>query len=249
MIVDDRHKVIICLIPKVGCTSFKEMMIRQTGLVPVNKTLGHVHQIGVLRRYGLHPLYDYSPEEILSRLQKYTKFIVVRHPLDRLISAYTDKFLVHTVYPSRRNKTIMGMFGANAVELINGLPRISLQQFLAMILRAPHNRHWMKYVGLCQPCRVQYDSVLKLETLESDLEQILPFFRNPGQQTVKIPHWNRERYQTNKLNSVTETIHKVDPQLVRRILNFFRDDMALFGYTWDKMTGAGCHYGNHSICC
>ena len=141
------------------------------------------------------------------------------------------------------------MFGANAVELINGLPRITLQQFLAMILRAPDGRHWMNYVDLCQPCRVKYDSVLKLETLESDLEQALPLFLNPGQQAVKLPHSNRERYLTNKINSVTEAIRKVDPQLVRRILDLFRDDMALFGYTWDNLTGAGCHYGKQSTCC
>ncbi len=249
IIVDDRHKVIACLVPKVGCTSFREMMLMQTGLVPVNATLGTVHNDGLLRRYGLNRLRDYSPTEVQPLLQEYTKLIVVRHPLDRLISAYNDKFVTHWKIPLQLNKTFTRTFGANAVELINGVPRITFRQFLMLIRHLQGDHHWEPYVGICQPCRVQYDSVLKLETLESDLEQALPLFLNPGQQTVKFPHWNWQRYQTNKLNSVTKTFHEVDPQLVNGTLDIYQHDMALFGYTWDNVTGAGCHYGNHSMCC
>ncbi len=184
-----------------------------------------------------------------SRLQEYTKLIVVRHPLDRLVSAYNDKFVAHSKIPLHMNKTFVHIFGATAVELINGVPRITFQQFLLLIRHFQGDRHWGTYVGICQPCRVQYDSILKLETLESDLEQALPLFLNPGQQTVKFPHGNRQRYQTNKLNSVTETFHEVDPQLMNGTLGIYQQDMALFGYTWDNVTGAGCHYGNHGMCC
>ena len=143
----------------------------------------------------------------------------------------------------------MRVFGANAVELVNGVPRISFQQFLTLIGHFPNDRHWMRYTDLCQPCHIQYDSVLKLETLERDLEQTMPLFLNPSQQAANLTHGNRQRYQANKLSSVTEALQKVDPHLVRQTLDFYGHDMTLFGYTWDSLTGAGCHYGNHSTCC
>ncbi len=249
MVVDDRHKVIACMIPKAGCTSFRELLIRQTGRVPVNKTLRYVHGSGPLRKYGLHPLPDYSQAGIQTRLQKYHKLILVRHPLDRLISAYHEKFIVNAVYPKALNKTIMRKFGAKAVNFVNGVPRISFHQFLKLIIYYRKDRHWLPYMDICQPCNIQYDSILKLETLQTDLEQVLPLFLNPGQQSVPFPHGNRRRNETNKLSSVTETFRKLDPQLVKAVSDIYGYDMALFGYTWDNRTGAGCLSGNQVTCC
>ena len=35
----------------------------------------------------------------LKRVVKYTSFLITRHPLSRLVSAYYDKFSVHSQYP------------------------------------------------------------------------------------------------------------------------------------------------------
>ncbi len=55
--------IITCLIPKVGSSNFRGMILRQTGQVPVNKTLRNVHVKGMLQLHGLHPLHNYPQTE------------------------------------------------------------------------------------------------------------------------------------------------------------------------------------------
>ena len=45
-----------------------------------------------MSRHGMKRLYMYSDDEIQERLKTYFKFLVVRHPMQRLVSAFRDKF-------------------------------------------------------------------------------------------------------------------------------------------------------------
>ena len=95
--VDDKHKLLYCYVPKVGCTSWKVklslMSDKVTGGSPVlNTHPSPVDSRGGLAKYGIKMLSTYTPEQIKYRLENYFKFIFVRHPMERLVSAYRSKF-------------------------------------------------------------------------------------------------------------------------------------------------------------
>jgi len=91
MIVDDKHKLLYCMIPKVACTTFK--MVIAKSLTAGNVSEQKIHFSWYIHSLGLNYQYKYSKKEIELRLKTYFKFVVVRHPFDRLLSAYADKFL------------------------------------------------------------------------------------------------------------------------------------------------------------
>jgi len=86
-------KTMTCLVNKVASTSLLETFLKITGHgVPVFETLGSPHSIAKL----LHPT---KPGQFELAQKQYFKFLLVRHPLERLISAYEDK-VVRADHPS-----------------------------------------------------------------------------------------------------------------------------------------------------
>jgi len=86
--ISDQRKYIYCATPKVACSSWKLTLLRLTG-----KDVSHINDVyfgaitdRVLKR-GIH----YNATERESLLKKYFKFMCVRDPLERLVSAYRDK--------------------------------------------------------------------------------------------------------------------------------------------------------------
>jgi len=59
--------------------------------------LDWIHKGHVTSRY-LRRLSSFSPAAARRRLNSYYKFVFVRHPLDRLVSAFREKFTVNARY-------------------------------------------------------------------------------------------------------------------------------------------------------
>ena len=79
-----------CFIPKAACTTWKRTLVRS--LVNDSTTVRGVHKDEKMEEYGLRRLNAFRKEEIHKILASYYKFMVVRHPFERLVSAYRNKF-------------------------------------------------------------------------------------------------------------------------------------------------------------
>ena len=55
---------------------------------PIDK---YIHGKRVLNQFNLFHLNEYSKTDIIKVLDTYFKFMVVRHPMDRLVSSFHDK--------------------------------------------------------------------------------------------------------------------------------------------------------------
>ena len=85
MIVDDVNKVMFCLHAKVGCSTWKWLLVNNTlphGLTSKHK-IRDIHT--ELWHYNLSRVGNkkYSDADIQYRLDNYYKVMVVRHPYDR----------------------------------------------------------------------------------------------------------------------------------------------------------------------
>ena len=84
LLVDDDNKILMCLHAKVGCSSWKWILVNNTASdpdkIPWNR---EVHNL--IWKYNISRVTDrkYSDDEIRYRLDNYYKVLVVRHPYDR----------------------------------------------------------------------------------------------------------------------------------------------------------------------
>jgi len=84
--VSDKLQYVFCCNPKVACTSWRLALVKLTGKYLSNRS-PTVRVSDRFVRRGVH----YRHDQRSSLLKKYYKFMIVREPLERLVSAYLDK--------------------------------------------------------------------------------------------------------------------------------------------------------------
>ncbi|XP_044089082.1 carbohydrate sulfotransferase 12 [Neovison vison] len=249
LIVDDRHGVIYCYVPKVACTNWKRVMIVLSESLldrgtpyrdPLDIPREYVHNSSThltfnkfWRRYG-----KFSRHLMKIKLKKYTKFLFVRDPFVRLISAFRSKFQLENEEFYRKFAVPMLKMYANR----SGLPasvseafsaglKVSFANFIQYLLDprteklAPFNEHWRQVHRLCHPCQIDYDFVGKLETLDQDAAQLLRLLK-----VDKLLHFPPS-YRNRTASSWEEDWFATIPLAWRQQLyKLYEADFVLFGY-------------------
>uniref|UniRef100_A0A8C1WK91 Carbohydrate sulfotransferase n=1 Tax=Cyprinus carpio TaxID=7962 RepID=A0A8C1WK91_CYPCA len=161
LILDDHHGVIYCFVP-IACTNWKRVMIVLT--LSHNATL-HLTFNKFWRRFG-----RYSRPLMHHKLKNYTKFLFVRDPFVRLVSAFCfqNKF-------ARPNEDFCRQFGSVMLQRYANISpdsvqaafaagiRLSFTHFIKYLLdqqtekEKPFNDHWQQMYRLCHPCQIEYD--------------------------------------------------------------------------------------------
>ena len=218
LIVDDKYKLIFCVVPKAGCTSWKRVFLVMSGKA---ESVNSVLRIHVRSHY--HYLSSYtSKSEIDKRLKTYTKFIVSREPLSRFISAYVDKFL------NRRNP--LGQW--TAWKASNGTKlHFDFAEFIHFVSNSAKkngayklNPHWRPVTLQCQPCAVNYDFYSIVSTANEDADFILKFVGAPP--WLHLPHAN----SNNSTERAKDLLSELTPSLLQKIESVYKDDYNIFGY-------------------
>ena len=288
LVVDDVHKIIFCPIPKVGVTTWNDFF---------KKVLGFPAPGWTKELNGTKKLMEYTPEEAKYRLKNYLKVMVARHPIDRLVSAYNDKFL-HMIYKEylrplaidtvrhgitnipqadyvtffhpggKPRDPILKEHVRNYDRYINPLEegnpyRVNFTEFLAFISHheEDRNKHWELLDTMSSPCDVNYDVILKVETIDRDSQYVIKKMadvasirgqtRLPDKHSlrkVETPVWNPnlvEGYIQQALSDNTKSpikpwvmrelpeYNQVPRDLIIHILKQYWDDMIMFGYDFN----------------
>ena len=102
-------------------------------------------------------------------------------------------------------------------------------------MRGDVDYHWKSYQTLCEPCSIDYDYVGHLETLEDDLEVILPKLK-ASHMINSFPEKNVGRVQSQKYKHM---YFNVSYEILKPVLDKYRVDAEMFGYTFDDYITAG----------
>ena len=231
ILVDDRHRIIYCPIGKTGSTSIKTLMLSQSTTVEFDElpTFEKAHSTIFQKKHGVKLLATYPIEEIHEKFRTYTKLIVVRHPFERLLSAYKDKF-IKTPYAYRR------LIHGNASRYRDSTGHINVTGFLNMLSRSIEtdsnyifdhtNKHWNLQHEACHMCFVEYDYIAKVETFSSDQEYILDLFG-----AAEIPHRNKASGTGYAIPTVSELLDILSNDVIKILTDYYRLDFDLFGYS------------------
>ena len=199
--------------------------------------------LGLAGGTAAHPAAPHShlrPEEIRYRLQHYFKFLFVRDPLERLLSAYRNKFGEIREYQQRYGAEIVRRYRAGAGPSPAG-DDVTFPEFLRYLVdEDPEhmNEHWMPVYHLCQPCAVHYDFVGSYERLEADANQVLEWVRAPPH--VRFPA-RQAWYRPASPESLHYHLCNVPRALLQDVLPKYILDFSLFAYPLPNVTKEACH--------
>ncbi|XP_036447443.1 carbohydrate sulfotransferase 11 [Colossoma macropomum] len=235
LIVDDKHNLLYCYVPKVACTNWKRVMMVLTGdgryreplAIPANEA----HVPGRLRS-----LSEYTKAEINLRLRTYLKFVFVREPFERLVSAYRNKFTrnYNVAFHKRYGTKIIRRHRVNpqpeAQEKGND---VTFEEFVYYLVdprtqkEEPFNEHWERVHSLCHPCLIHYDVVGKYETLEQDSQYLLKLAG--ADQEVQFPVFSKSTRTTGDM--AAKFFDNISPFYQKKLFNLYRMDFLLFNYS------------------
>lgn len=195
-----------------------------------------VHKERTLTEYGLKPLQKYDDHQRQYIINHYYKFLFVRNPYERLLSAFREKL---EMVKKDRKGPILWKVGVKIlktyrpyenIDVINAGRIVTFSEFLQFVAdevtgRMPVNPHWNRYTELIDICNMNFDFIGKYETFTEDVDQVLPhLFRNASK--VIFPKGNVSKSQ----KKTKEYYSNVDKMIIKRISHAFADDFELFGY-------------------
>ncbi|KAJ8373647.1 hypothetical protein SKAU_G00042270 [Synaphobranchus kaupii] len=235
LVVDDEHELLYCYVPKVACTNWKRVMMVLTGRgkygdpMEIPSSEAHVPA-------NLKTLNQYSVPEINHRLKSFLKFLFVREPFERLVSAYRNKFTLkyNASFHKRFGTRIVRRYRRNATqEALQGGADVRFQEFAeylvdpATLREGPLNEHWETVYSLCHPCHIRYDLVGKYETLEDDSNYVL---RLAGVgEYLRFPTYAKSTRTTDQM--AAEFFHNISARQQAQLYQLYKLDFLMFNYS------------------
>ncbi|XP_073495231.1 carbohydrate sulfotransferase 14 [Phyllobates terribilis] len=236
IIVNDKYKLLYCYVPKVACSNWKRVLKVLDGrLDSVDARLKMDH------RQDLLFLSDLSADQVRHRLQHYYKFLFVREPLERLLSAYRNKFGEIKEYQQRYGQEIVRRYrpqppGATASKGDD----VTFPEFLRYLLDEDEekmNEHWMPIYRLCQPCALHYDFIGSYERLREDAHRVLDAIRAPSY--IQFPE-RQAWYKPVTEETLRYHLCHTPAGLLRELLPKYIMDYSLFAYPLPNLTREHC---------
>ena len=215
----DEAKMLYCAVPKVACTRWKKVFYTLNHANgPFNETMIRNLTDGVnVHSIQAYNLANMSTHDVIHRLRTYKKFIFVRHPFARSLSAYREKI--------EHKLSTLGRYWMYRVYLylfkhqINETPPTQLPyayqapfpaflQFTSDPDYGSYNfkgdQHWMPITELCFPCQIKYNYIGKLETMDMDAKFILNKLGAPELQSVVASADSQDTHDTNSSELITQ---------------------------------------------
>ena len=150
-------------------------------------------------------------------------FSFVRHPLDRLVSAFEEKFMLDKPYLKLSEK-VNGNFTAFIDLVINDVSRYM------ETLTGTIDPRWRPYYLQCDYCNIKFHVIGKVETFEEDIRNVFEQvgldrqFFGPDSETV---HGN----QVDHANNWTEQyLALLSEETKWQLYELYRYDFELFDY-------------------
>ena len=191
-------------------------------------------------------------------LESATKFLVVRHPMDRLVSSYLDK----VADTSKEPNLLKHRDVKNAIlESVGKKPELgtvpTFPEFIDYVLEETKNLHsprdwkgvmtWKSYYSKCLPCDVKYDVIMKLETHTEDEKWLINTRSDPKvfrifissssfivrnlTQLSRVRDW---RHLSSDKTIRQNLISQVSREQLNRVYENYKIDFEMFNYTMDK---------------
>jgi len=151
-----------------------------------------------------------------------------REPLERLVSAYREKFIVLKKYWRFWSRRIVSRYRVGSTNKNESSPTV--EEFFKYLLQdSKMNEHWMSYVQLCQPCSISYDFIGSFDCLERDSDKLLDKLKlhSKVQFPIKQKYYTKSKRTTSSFDKL---LSKVPSRLIKKVVETFSQDYEMFSY-------------------
>ncbi|XP_065889096.1 carbohydrate sulfotransferase 14-like [Dysidea avara] len=192
LLIDRERKIMFCIAPKLASTNIRVMFAALNKAISpeaVFEKLTHDRDL-YAQNYNMLKM---SPAERKKKLDSYFKFVMTRNPLERILSAYRNKFEHHPI-----SKNISGVFDEAKIEMI----KINRPYMYAKWERSgrtlkvfPTFNEFIHYLGshsyydldphfrplqyICHPCVFHYDFYANLKLMPAEFDRLFEKFNIP----------------------------------------------------------------------
>lgn len=183
------------------------------------------------------------------KVKNYWKFVIIRNPLERLLSAYINKIAkplqVKKTYDEfeLKQKQIMERYHPGVVKkwregLSNDL-KVDFETYLRWIIDTPNvhlNEHFAPIIELTHPCRVKYNFYGNFKMFVSDLNHVIDYLDLPRDM---FP--NRTSYHTpgtETKDKMRDYYSLVRHEVKERLLIDFSEDLDFYYTLFPEEAGS-----------
>ncbi|KAL0278156.1 UNVERIFIED_CONTAM: hypothetical protein PYX00_000059 [Menopon gallinae] len=229
-LINHEHHLVWCNVFKAASTSWMYNFNVLAGYSPHFLQASRQVPLQLARRKYPRPSLDH----LLKALNVSTSFLIVRHPLSRLLSAYRDKieFAIPNSYHYKLGSDIVNKYRDLNGKILQKRPLFSeFVQYLFDLYKnnGTFDMHWTPITNFCTPCQIRFDIIMKVETLQADQNYLIqktnlqkwikPEWKNPSKGTV-----NHTRLKEQYYSQLTK-------RQIQKLYHIYRYDFHLFDYS------------------
>ena len=226
----------------------------------LRKIIPGIHLPKFVQKYGLR----FAKTEDVDTIKNYRKFVVIRNPMDRILSAFHDKLRPENTQWKMRVST--DGTATTTTTLREALAASNatgsrLQRFLKTVLQGMQNEHWYPYSTLfCDFAKFDFDDVIRIESFRHDIKAMLNFAHLNKSHVDRVSNSNIRRAKTRAYDAVEEA--KFEPRYLDgyediakadlvKLKAMYKNDLQLFGYDFevDTLTASCSMTDEHGQTC
>ncbi|KAK8749956.1 hypothetical protein OTU49_015148 [Cherax quadricarinatus] len=227
---------VYCKVPKSGSSTWVYNLLK----------LAEAPQEQINSDIGLHRmLRDYYPKMSSSKMKRAFKnsfkLLVVRHPFERILSAYRDKLenyqrdlmfrdgYYHTMY----GKNIVRVYRAEEDRSLANRTEPTWTEFVRYLINSPSSKfdeHWKPIYSLCSPCVIKYNVIAKMETFSEDTQYVINQLGLDDQLHVE---WIHKTADTRTSDIANIYFSQLTTNQIEQLFDKYRLDFELFGYDYE----------------
>lgn len=237
-LINRPHHLVWCNVFKAASTSWMYNFNVLAGYSPKFLYRTKVVPLQLARKRYPRP----TLQELQEALNDSLSFLIVRHPLERLLSAYRDKMqspLPNTMHQKLGNQIILKYRDAN--KLMGNRQHVNprwptFPEFIRYLTDTfnsgqRYDMHWAPIAEFCTPCQIDFKVIAKFETLQNDQNYII---YSAGLQNVIKPEWKNSAKGRTTSELTSGYYSQLTKRQIRKLHEIYKYDFELFEYSIDE---------------
>jgi hypothetical protein len=236
-------KILFCDVPKAASTNLRRLIYVYFNQSKSYENLDR-QQIWLDYNSFFHQFYLTEKTKFIYQNESLFKFLLVRHPFQRIYSAYYDKFINNDIentisgWKQFEEKILLEMNNNETLLTIRRKDlRLDFRTFLLYIIHSIRNHrsinnHWEQIVQRCSVCLINYDWIGKIENFHNEQKILLKKFSNFEFPSKNFDQNEKKQIPLNDYQLIELFRNTIqNNQDFQVLIDYYKPDFQLFDYT------------------